>query len=470
MKQSVIEEVKEINESNDLYGTYSKAKSICDFLQLEDNINLLEKNNLITIYGPWGSGKSCLMKTIEQQVNKELFETKWFNTWKYEKDNNLPYSLFKFILKDNHKEEFKENAKFAWRTVKNIFKSVAKSSEFNFGIFTFKPGEIIDGAEEQSIKEEEYECLWEQMACFEEEFKKIEFSGKRMIVFLDDLDRCDSENIITLISSIKLLLSGNKNIIFIIGIDKQAVTLALQNKYHNDYNKADEYLEKIFPINFNVANNVQVSNFTEYISDVTELSVEDSKVIIQFFDKIKFNNIRYIKKVLRKYYTIKDYLKSLEYDLNNKYMCVLILYIIILNYFFGDEYKRLLNNDKEGIFHRVVLSFTSQGQIFERWFEQWKIKKCRLEPGDNDSLNYYDLLIFFSSHKLKSNKLNLITYSSQFCIFSFDEFKRLFEDSICNDFLDFVVSNNDMLSFFYEGNAFRKKEIKKITDVLNNIL
>ena len=30
------------------------------------------------------------------------------------------------------------------------------------------------------------------------------------------------------------------------GIDKKAVTLALQNKYNNDFNKADEYLEKIF--------------------------------------------------------------------------------------------------------------------------------------------------------------------------------------------------------------------------------
>ena len=29
---NLTEEVKEINENNDIFGTYQKAKSICDFL------------------------------------------------------------------------------------------------------------------------------------------------------------------------------------------------------------------------------------------------------------------------------------------------------------------------------------------------------------------------------------------------------------------------------------------------------
>ena len=66
----IIEQIKLIDESNDIYGTYNKAVSICNFLELEANEELLSKNNLIAIYGSWGSGKSCLMKTIEQNLNK----------------------------------------------------------------------------------------------------------------------------------------------------------------------------------------------------------------------------------------------------------------------------------------------------------------------------------------------------------------------------------------------------------------
>ena len=57
MIEEVIENVKEINENNDLFGTYTKAKSILDFIELKENEKLLSENNLIAIYGEWGIGK-----------------------------------------------------------------------------------------------------------------------------------------------------------------------------------------------------------------------------------------------------------------------------------------------------------------------------------------------------------------------------------------------------------------------------
>lgn len=65
---NLIEEIKEINKDNDIFGTYQKSKSICDFLELDSNKKILEKNNLIAIYGPWGSGKSCLMRTMYNTI------------------------------------------------------------------------------------------------------------------------------------------------------------------------------------------------------------------------------------------------------------------------------------------------------------------------------------------------------------------------------------------------------------------
>ena len=76
--------------------------------------------------------------------------------------------------------------------------------------------------------------------------------------------------------------------------------MALQNKYNNDYNKADEYLEKIFPVNFELSNNIQTQNFLKYISKITDLSIDDSKIILEFFYKIQFCNARHIKKSIKK--------------------------------------------------------------------------------------------------------------------------------------------------------------------------
>lgn len=74
MLNELIENVKEINSENDIFGTYQKALSITEFIELEENEKLLSENNLIAIYGEWGTGKSCLMKTIASKLNKEKYD------------------------------------------------------------------------------------------------------------------------------------------------------------------------------------------------------------------------------------------------------------------------------------------------------------------------------------------------------------------------------------------------------------
>ena len=245
MLNELIEDVKEINSENDIFGTYQKALTITEFIELEENEKLLSENNLIAIYGEWGTGKSCLMKTIANKLNNQKYDISRFDTWKYEHDDNLAYSLFKFIGQDRFLEE--QKIKSILSSAYGIFKSLTNGIELNYGPLNFKPGEVINKAveagQEMSKNVKDQKCLWEKINEFEHAFASITFdNNKKLIVFLDDLDRCESENIITLISAIKLLLSINKNIIFIIGLDKKAVTLALRNKYNNDFNKTKYYI------------------------------------------------------------------------------------------------------------------------------------------------------------------------------------------------------------------------------------
>ena len=144
MEDSLIEEIKVLSYENDMFGTYDKAMAICDFLQLETNKQLLEKNSLIAIYGSWGIGKSCLMKTIQSNLPENEFETVWFDTWKYEKDDNLPYSLLKYMTKDKIVNKLKKNGKNILEIGYNILKSMAKGVDINLGIVSVKPGDSID--------------------------------------------------------------------------------------------------------------------------------------------------------------------------------------------------------------------------------------------------------------------------------------------------------------------------------------
>ncbi len=470
MIEEVIENVKEINENNDLFGTYTKAKSILDFIELDENEKLLSENNLIAIYGEWGIGKSCLMKTIQENIDKERYDTCWFDTWKYEHDTNLAYSLLKFIDNGNFINKLEKSTTIGLKTVFGLMKSFASGIQINAKVIDLNFNDMINRAQEEDKEIEEYirneECLWEKVNKFEKEFSKIKpKKDKKIIVFLDDLDRCESENIITLISSIKLLLSLNKNIIFIIGIDKKAVTLALKNKYNNDCNKADEYLEKIFPLNFEITSKIQNDNLLNYIERVMDLDKKHAQFVLDFFNEINFNNSRHLKKVLRKYYLMKNYLKT-KIDLNNDFCIVLVLYMIILNTFYEDEYRVLLEKNKEKIYNEINLEKidSNTGHIISYPFlKHFKFVKV----GEK---NLYNFIMRFSSTKyIKSSMKYSIAYSKEICI-DYSDWKNNFQENICSKFIDFILDNIECLEFLIVNKEIDKDKLYLCICLIDDIM
>lgn len=470
MIEEVIENVKEIDENNDLFGTYTKAKSILDFIELDENEKLLSENNLIAIYGEWGIGKSCLMKTIQENLDKERYDTCWFDTWKYEHDTNLAYSLLKFMDNGNFIKRLKKKSSIGLKTVFGLMKSFASGIQINAKVIDSNFNDVITRAQEEDKEIEEYirneECLWEKVQKFEKEFSKIKReNNKKIIVFLDDLDRCESENIITLISSVKLLLSLNKNIIFIIGIDKKAVTLALKNKYNNDCNKADEYLEKIFPLNFEITSKIQNDNLLNYIERLMDLDKKRAKFVLDFFNEINFNNSRHLKKVLRKYYLMKNYLKT-KIDLNNDFCIVLVLYMIILNTFYEDEYRVLLEKNKEKIYNEIHLEKidSNTGQIISRPF----LKHFKLIEVEEKNL--YSFIMRFSSSKyIKSSMKYLGSYSEGIYI-DYSDWKNNFKENICSKFIDFILDNIWCLEFLIVNKEIDKDKLYSYISLIDDIM
>ncbi len=55
---NIIEQPIVLTEENDFLGTLKKAEAITNFI--EHNEKLLSINNMIALYGEWGSGKSSI--------------------------------------------------------------------------------------------------------------------------------------------------------------------------------------------------------------------------------------------------------------------------------------------------------------------------------------------------------------------------------------------------------------------------
>ena len=67
----------------------------------------------------------------------------------------------------------------------------------------------------------------------------------RLIIFIDDLDRCEGEQVVRLLEAIKLYLSCNR-CVFVLGLDESAVLNALCHHWSRGDEINREYLEKLF--------------------------------------------------------------------------------------------------------------------------------------------------------------------------------------------------------------------------------
>jgi hypothetical protein len=335
----------------DLFNTLPKAQSIKDFIKSHPD-SLLE-NRMLVLYGEWGSGKTSILKYIKEEVEDD-FETVFLEAWHHEKDDNLALSLLDAIYeKVGNKDDIKE----AFNSLYSVIKGFAKSTKFNFGLVSIDNKEFLEEIEKQEMKSEL--SLYEKNRKFQENFTKIEDAilkntNKKLLVFVDDLDRCEPENVLNLLAAIKLFFTYGQNTIYFCALDKEAVTKAVTLQY-GDVIKSDEYLEKVFDISFTMPKSSDVSKVLRYYFDehkyATDSETNDQVIdrLYEFIYKIDFTNPRHLKKVLNKYLVV-EYFKKKQiggHDLipdiilnqgGSIINIVFVLYFIILYEFFPSKF------------------------------------------------------------------------------------------------------------------------------------
>ncbi|MCB0457092.1 MAG: hypothetical protein KDC91_05060, partial [Flavobacteriaceae bacterium] len=137
------------------------------------------------------------------------------------------------------------------------------------------------------------------------------------LIFIDDLDRCEPENVLNLLSALKLFFTYGQKTIFFCGIDEKAINEAVKTKY-GDVVKSSEYLEKVFDISFKMpltANKLKL--YSQYFSSETLYPFKKSdmplpQIIDLFFYELNFTNPRRIKKVLNRFLIVKNIIGNLD--------------------------------------------------------------------------------------------------------------------------------------------------------------
>jgi hypothetical protein len=267
-------------------------------------ISLIEDDTVlpvtIGVFGDWGSGKSSILQIIKKEFEKEEHKDSlciYFNGWTFEGYDDAKAALLNAILKeledskkllDEVKDKVKEKAKKLWRSInwmrgagmaiKNIALP-AISAYFTGGISLIPyasqkiselgldtPEKLIEKLKSsegvelfKSLKkdEEELEDKTNAVSDFRKDFEELleATKFKKLIVLIDDLDRCTPDRIIDNLEAIKLFLNVPSTA-FVIGADPRIVKHAIEHKYgvenqqlnSNNPEIVKDYLEKLIQI------------------------------------------------------------------------------------------------------------------------------------------------------------------------------------------------------------------------------
>ncbi len=242
---------------------WSDRETEQDCLGYESYVSVLEKvcthQDLapltLGIFGPWGSGKTSLMrmllKEIDEQKGDKKRNTLWFNAWMYEGREEAQSALIHAILND-----LQRDVTIAGEAKQLVDKLKSGASVLKLGKFIMKSAltmtpDIIGFLD---CLKDESEKVAETMESFEADFGKLlKLVGvDRIVVFIDDLDRCSSEKVIETFETIKLFLN-TPDCTFVIGADAEKIQQAVGEVYHvGDLKRQKDYLEKIVQIPFSI--------------------------------------------------------------------------------------------------------------------------------------------------------------------------------------------------------------------------
>ncbi len=305
----------------------------------------LENDNLITplsiaIHGDWGSGKTSIMKTLSTKLDKKKFEVLFFEAWKYE------YANPSLGLITELSEKYEQNL------AKDIMKAGVYILSNKF--LGTDPEQIF-----QYIKATKHHS--ESLSKNLQEMLSKNITNRKLIIIIDDLDRCDVENALQLLAIIKLFFNL-ENCICIAAVDFNRLKQAWRSKYLVGTNTEDgsEYLDKIFQIRIGIPKPPQ-EQIKKYIETLIE-KIPDS--ISELFANLLPKNPRSIKRTLN----LISYRQNLLESKNKEISAI-----------FWTLLEEIISNDKIILLYDILPKNGSSIGHFIKIGDQWQTIKTHLQ-------------------------------------------------------------------------------------------
>jgi hypothetical protein len=325
------------DEKTILIGNYSKNQ----FLSIS-----IDKKNIfasISIKGNLFSNEFIVKKEGDSNFNLNVYEkekdilTVWFNAWKYEKEKYLAVVPFLRTIKITLDNDRDSKTGKSWDNVaaslEKTFQAFIDSTNLSLGLGSYGSTQINLSKFSDNLRAEGSASLNGERVYYhkhvtehlEEALSKLrqENSNRKIVVFIDDLDRCHPKQSLEVLDSIKTFFDI-EGIVYVIGMDDNSINSIIKEKYGDDIKDSDnkvkkgiDYLQKIVQLPFKMPK-WQESDISSSIDKIISKGLEGSDLVDEFKENKELivraveKNPREVKRFINNVILAKSIIKEEE--------------------------------------------------------------------------------------------------------------------------------------------------------------
>lgn len=275
-----------INNDNPFEGDKLERKPEAE--KLTGLFESVDNQMVLAINSPWGTGKTTFLKMWKADLDLKKYATVFFNCW--ENDfveepfiafiEEIRNTLGNEIVDRDFIEKSKEMGSILVKQIPTIAKYIVKNkTDVDLNDFISDDdlktliSEKMDNYKKSKDSIEKFKIELEKKAN-----KNLEKTGKPLIIFVDEIDRCRPDFAIKLLERIKHFFNI-PNIIFVLGMDKKALSNSIKVIYGNDTD-VEGYLSRFLDLEYRL-NEDSKEKIINYLLDKYNIIDEFKKRRIQ---------------------------------------------------------------------------------------------------------------------------------------------------------------------------------------------
>ncbi len=280
----------EVNEKDPFEGDGLNRQVLC-----KTWTNFIESSStpfVLAVDAKWGDGKTTFLKMWQAYLKQQGFKTVFFDAWNCDfYDEALPTLIGEIQKQIEPEPSFKDTASKLFKLAPSIGKSIIIEAA---GI----TGKVVDKAIQEAIQQhnkiEDYLNYRTAVDEFKQELGKTaksvkETSGKPLVIFIDELDRCRPTFAIEVLEKVKHIFDV-EFIFFVFAVNKNELKKSINTIYGEI--DSERYLQKFFDKTIslvNTGNLIDTSIKKTGLEDLTERPEGSSNVrySIESLDNVK---------------------------------------------------------------------------------------------------------------------------------------------------------------------------------------